>query len=211
MVAALARSGHRGLTVDLCTDEPLVDVGDYAQLAAAQVPACNRPIVVAHSGSGTLLPAIAQALDAAAMVWLAAYIPDFTGGRSLLDEIHADPTHLFHADWLGVDPTTDTAAARRFLFHDCDPDLQQWALTTMRAFTPTAAYRHTPSTQSPTIASTYIAATADRTLRTDWMLQAATDRLGVHAATIDAGHCPHVSRPQAVADILTTIRSGRLC
>jgi pimeloyl-ACP methyl ester carboxylesterase len=116
---------------------------------------------------------------------------------------------LFHADWLGVDPTTDTSAARRFLFHDCEPDLQQWALTTLRAFIPTAAYRHTPSAESPTISSTYIAPTADRTLRTDWMLQAASNRLGVHAATVDAGHCPHVSRPEAVADILTTIRSSR--
>ena len=63
------------------------------------------------------------------------------------------------------------------------------------------------SSRSP--ASTYIAASADRTLRTDWMLQAATDRLGVQAATVDSGHCPHVSRPEAVADILTTIRSSR--
>jgi hypothetical protein len=112
------------------------------------------------------------------MVWLAAYIPDFTSGRSLFDEIQAYPTRLFHADWLGVDPTTDTSAARRFLFHDCEPDLQQWALTTLRAIIPTAAYRHTASAESPTIPSTYIAPTADRTLRTDWMLQAASNRLG---------------------------------
>lgn len=209
MVAALARRGHRGITVDLGTDEPTSSVGDYAHLAAAQVPACDRPVIVAHSGSGALLPTIAKVLDAAAMVWLAAYIPDFINGRSLLDEIQAYPTRLFHADWLGVDPTADTSAARRFLFHDCDPDLQQWALTTLRAFTPTAAYQHRPNAESPTIPSICIAATADRTLRTDWMLQAASDRLGVHAVTIDAGHCPHVSRPEAVADILSTIRSSR--
>lgn len=209
LVAALTRRGHRGVTVDLWTDEPLVGVGDYAQLAAAQVSACNGPVVVAHSGSGALLPIIAEALDATAMVWLAAYIPDFTNRRSLFDEIQAYPTRLFHADWLGVDPTADTSAACRFLFHDCDPDLQQWALTTLRAFAPTAAYRHRPSAESPTIPSICIAATADRTRRTDWMLQAASDRLGVHAATVDAGHCQHVSRPEAVADILTTIRSSR--
>jgi hypothetical protein len=89
IVAALARRGHRGVTVDLWTDEATLDVGDYAQLAVAQVPTCNGPVVIAHSGSGALLPTIAEALDAAAMVWLAAYIPDFTSGRSLFDEIQA--------------------------------------------------------------------------------------------------------------------------
>ncbi|MDD4866914.1 MAG: alpha/beta hydrolase, partial [Mycobacterium sp.] len=131
LVAGLARRGHRGVTVDLCADEPIFDVDDYARLAAAQVPACNGPVVVAHSGSGTLLPAIAEALDAAAMVWLAAYVPDFIDGRSLLDEIRTHPKRLFHADWLGVDPAADTSAATEFLFHDCDPQLQQWALTTL--------------------------------------------------------------------------------
>ena len=130
LVAALTRRGHRGVTVDLWTDEPLVGVGDYAQLAAAQVSACNGPVVVVHSGSGALLPIIAEALDATAMVWLAAYIPDFTNRRSLFDEIQAYPTRLFHADWLGVDPTADTSAACRFLFHNCDPNLQQWARPT---------------------------------------------------------------------------------
>jgi pimeloyl-ACP methyl ester carboxylesterase len=32
--------------------------------------------------------------------------------------------------------------------------------------------------------------------------QATRERLGVEPVEIDAGHCPHVSRPERVADIL---------
>lgn len=47
---------------------------------------------------------------------------------------------------------------------------------------------------------------ADRTLRSDWMRRAARQRLGTEPIVIDAGHCPHVSRPGMLADILTTLR-----
>ncbi|MBV8348165.1 MAG: hypothetical protein JOZ49_11715 [Mycolicibacterium sp.] len=161
--------------------------------------------MVAHSGSGTLLPAIAGALNAVAIVWLAAYIPDFVNGRSLNEEIQTDPTGLFHREWIGVDPTSDPAAARHFLFHDCNPDLQDWAMRTLRAFVPAAGYQHKPSSDPPEAASTVIAPTRDRTLRADWIARAAAERLGVEPLLIDAGHCPHVSRAESLADVLVRI------
>ena len=48
---------------------------------------------------------------------------------------------------------------------------------------------------------------ADRTLRPEWLRQAARQRLGTEPATIDAGHCPHVSQPRILADILTALRN----
>jgi len=50
-------------------------VADYARHAAAQAGnAGARPVVVAHSGAGVLLPAIAEAVSAVTAVWLAAYV-----------------------------------------------------------------------------------------------------------------------------------------
>ncbi|MBV8291103.1 MAG: alpha/beta hydrolase [Mycobacterium sp.] len=205
---ALEHRGHRGVSVDLHTDEPMADVDDYGRLAASQVAARGDIAVIAHSGSGTLLPAIAAALDAVAVVWLAAYIPDFVNGKSLAEEIQLDPAELFHRDWIGVDPTTDTAAARHFLFHDCNPDLQDPAIHPLRAVGPAPGYQQKPGRRPPQVASTVITPTQDRTLRADWIRRAATERLGVQPLLIDAGHCPHVSRAESLAEILVNIGSN---
>jgi hypothetical protein len=63
-------------------------VADYARTAATQAgePA-DRRVVVGHSGAGVLLPAIAAATRAAAVVWLAGYVPDLADGRSMADDI----------------------------------------------------------------------------------------------------------------------------
>lgn len=53
---------------------------------------------------------------------------------------------MFHPDWLGADPTSDPQLALRFLFHDCDPQDQQWALGTLRPFNPgPTVYQHSPA------------------------------------------------------------------
>ncbi|WP_223830363.1 alpha/beta fold hydrolase [Nocardiopsis quinghaiensis] len=206
---SLARRAHHSVVVDLPTEEPELTVGDYTRSAADQVDGRVRhPVVVAHSGSGVLLPAIADAVGAAAMVWLAAYVPDFVGGRSLIEEIQDDPTALFDPDWIGVNPVADHRAARRFLFHDCPDRTQEWALGTLREFAPAAVYGHGPVPERPGVESTFVLPTADRTLRPDWMRQAAVRRLGVRPREVDAGHCPHVCRPEATADILHGLRPG---
>lgn len=159
-----------------------------------------------HSGAGVLLPAIAEAVNAATAVWLAAYVPDLAGGTSMLDDIKTQRDAVFHPDWLGVDPTSDPALALRFLFHDCGPQSQQWALGTLRLFNPgPAVYQRSPSALPPGISRAAIVPAADRTLRPEWMRQTARQRLGVEPVAINAGHCPHVSQPLILADILTAL------
>ena len=46
-------------------------------------------------------------------------------------------------------------------------------------------------------------AAGDRTLQPDWMRQAARQRLGTQPVEVNAGHCPHVSQPELIADLLT--------
>ncbi|AUI60626.1 alpha/beta fold hydrolase [Amycolatopsis sp. BJA-103] len=192
----LTAAGHRAIAVDLLTSREL-PVDGYAQHARDQYDG-ERPVVVAHSGAGVLLPSIAEALDARAMVWVAAYIPDFAGGKSLRDEVQA----LFTPEWIGVDPTADPAKASEFLFHDCDPETEHRALDTLRLFNPAVLAAH-PAGPAPEIPSTVIVPARDRTLKPEWMRAAARERLGVTAIEIDAGHCPHVSRPAELAGILT--------
>ncbi len=161
-------------------------------------------MVVGHSGAGVLLAAIATAAQASAVVWLAAYVPDLVGGQSMLEDIQAQRDAIFQPDWLGVEPTSDQRLALRFLFHDCDPRTQQWALGTLRLFNPgPVVYQHAPEPLPPAITCAFILPTGDRTLRPEWMRQAARHRLAAEPVEVNAGHCPHVSQPGTIADVLT--------
>ena len=204
LARVLRAGGHDVTAIDLPVDRPEWTVADYAREAATQAgePA-GRRVVAAHSGAGMLLPAIAATTRASAIAWLAAYVPDFSGGRSMAEDVRASRDVMFHPDWLGVDPTGDPQLALRFLFHDCDPQTRDWALGTLRLFNPgPAVYQHEPAPLLSGITSSVIVPAGDRTLRPDWMRQAARQRLGVEPVEVDAGHCPHVSQPEAVAAIL---------
>jgi imidazolonepropionase-like amidohydrolase len=125
LAAALERDGHAAHAVDLPTDQPDLTPEEYAQIVREQAAGAVRPIVVAHSASGILLPAAARALDARHQVWLAAWVP---GAEASLDqEVRRDPAAVFNPDWLGKDPTDDPAVATEFLFHDCDAETLEWA------------------------------------------------------------------------------------
>jgi len=67
--------GARG-TAAHAIDLPELLAADYAQFVAAAVPGAERPVVVAHSGSGPLLPALVESLDASRQVWPAAWVPE---------------------------------------------------------------------------------------------------------------------------------------
>jgi pimeloyl-ACP methyl ester carboxylesterase len=205
--SSLRTRGHHAWTVNLPTDNPALLARDYAQIIRAQVdPGAADPVVLAHSGSGPLLPAAAQALHARHVVWLAAAVPDLSGGRSFIQEVQADPTRVMNPEWLGKNPVEDPVLATYFLFHDCDLATLQWALTTLRLFAPRASYQEIPvPAAGSTPPSTFILPTADRTLRPEWMRQAARERLGVEPIEVPGGHCPHVSRPEHVADILDAL------
>lgn len=197
--AALAARGHQCQSVDLtkvAADSPAVV---YAEDLAEKL-GVTSPVVVAHSGSGLLLPLIARALHAIHQVFLAAWIPN--GKQSLIAELDVDPTGIFHGDWRGKDPTGDADVARHFLFHDCDVATTIWALSTLRPFDLGAVYGEVVPLAAE-IPATVIVPEADRTLRAEWMCQASRERLGVKSIVIPGGHCPHVSRPDTVADLLS--------
>jgi pimeloyl-ACP methyl ester carboxylesterase len=197
----LGERGHSTHAVQL-EESPASTTRDFAESIAAQVSDCDaHPIVVAHSGSGMLLPDAARRLGACHQVWLAAMIPS-PFGKTLIDELRESAQDMFNPEWIGVDPTNDTAAAMYFLFHDCQWARARWALDTLRRFRD--FYDH-PVSLAHEIPSTYVLCEDDRTLRPDWSRVAASERLKTEPTVIKSGHCPHVSSPELVADILTDV------
>lgn len=198
LVEALVRRGHRAATVDLPTDRPELLAQDYAEIARQQVGDDGAPIVLAHSASGLLLPAASERLGARHQVWLAAWVPD--PEASFLEEVGRNAPEAFDPDWIGKDPADD-AVAVEFLYHDCDQETIDWALSTRRLFLPQAVYEQRIPFEN-TIPSTYVVATLDCTIRPDWQRRMARERLGVSPIEIATGHCPHVSQPERLAAIL---------
>lgn len=199
LVRALEQRGHRAHAVDLPTNEPEFRTHDYAKIIRRQVFSIEKPVTVAHSGSGVLLPAAARALDASRQVWLAAWVPD--PNASFSEEVAQHAEQAFNPDWIGKDPTIDASVATRFLYHDCDQQTLEWALTTRRLFVPLGAFTEQVSLDDGT-PSTYIVATEDRTIRPDWQRQMARERLRVEPIEIRSGHCPNVSQPDVLAELL---------
>jgi hypothetical protein len=96
LAGALTRRRNRVQAVDLPTGQPELLAADYAGLAAGQVAdTMDHPVVVAHSGSCLLLPAIAREVGARRLVWLAGYIPGPAGGPSFAGEIKAAGSEMF--------------------------------------------------------------------------------------------------------------------
>jgi pimeloyl-ACP methyl ester carboxylesterase len=199
LISELEARGARGHAVDLPNDRPELLAQDYASFLADHYGDLDNPIVLAHSGSGPLLPAAATALGAQRQVWLAAWVPH--PSLSFIGDVRAHKEEAFDPDWIGQDPTVDDDAAIQFVYHDCDAETQAWALTTRRPFFPEAAYNEAIALE-PAIPSTYILALEDRTIRPEWQRKMALERLGVEPIQLPGGHCPNVSRPTHLAEIL---------
>jgi len=203
VVQELERRGHRVLTPAFClerSDEGLLFHTQTLVDALEQwaVPATHL-ICVAHSAGGTYLPLVAERRPMRRMVFLAAAVP--RPGVSLREVFRSDPS-MFNPAWIGQNPM-DESVAREFVFHDCPPERLDWALSTRVYFYAKRAMEEPcPLRSWPAVPARYIVCTEDRTITPGWQRKVAREWLGVEPIEIPGGHCPNVSRPEVLADIL---------
>jgi pimeloyl-ACP methyl ester carboxylesterase len=204
LVPELQRLGQQALRVDLPND-PAASATRYADVIAYAIPEDRQDVtVVAHSASGLFLPLVPSRRRVRRLVFLAAVLPQI--GASLIDQLKENPS-MMNPDWLGKNPVDDDRIAREFLFHDCTPETAEWALKTRRLTNARQAIMETcPLERWPEVPCTYILCTGDRTIQPDWSRHAARERLGCEALELPGGHCPHVSRPRELAEMLAAIR-----
>jgi Alpha/beta hydrolase family len=206
VVDELERRGHRVLTPAFHvsrTDEGLayhaetiVDALRQSGLQSGQV------VCVAHSASGMYLPLVAERWPLRRMVFLAALVP--RPGLSVMDQLRADSSMLNPA-WLGKNPMEDDVALE-FVFHDCPPERLHWALSTRVLFYAKRAMEEPcPLRAWPDVPAAYIVCGEDRTITTGWQRKAAREWLGVEPIELPGGHCPNVSRPETLADVLERV------
>jgi hypothetical protein len=159
-------------------------------------------VCVAHSVSGMYLPIVAQQWRPRRMIFLAALIPQ--AGRSVIEQFNADPS-MFNPAWIGKNPMDDSVALE-FVYHDCPTNRIVWALSTRVFFYAKKAMEEQCSLSVwPPVPASYIACLDDRTIAPAWQIRAARERLNVEPCVLPGGHCPNVSRPEALAKLLIEI------
>lgn len=200
----LERKKHTVITPELPADEPDASGTRYADVIADSIAEREAPIVVAHSASGWFLPLVAARRPVRRLVYLAATVPRI--GCSFLERLQSEP-EMINPAWVGKDPREE-AVANEFLFHDCPPERLAWAHATLRLLIARrVATEHYPLEEWPAVPVSYIVCSDDRTINPVWSRKIARDELGVEPMEIPGGHCPYVSRPDVLADILMEIES----
>jgi pimeloyl-ACP methyl ester carboxylesterase len=197
--AELENKGHTVITPELPIDEPEAGAAFYADVIAAAIPENEEPIVVGHSAAGWFLPLVAVRRRLHRMVFLAAMVPRI--GMSFLEQLKAEPG-MMNPAWIGKDPR-EWAVADEFLLHDCPPERLAWAHSTIRVLQLRGLMgERYPLGKWPDVKACSIVGSEDRTISPAWSRQIARQLLGVKPMELLGGHCPYISRPKEMADIL---------
>ena len=209
VVHELERRGHTALTPAFQVNRTDEGAAWHADTIVETLKTSGHEpadvVCVGHSASGMYLPLVAERWLPRRMVFLAAVIP--RPGISIMDQVRTDPS-IFNPAWIGKNPMDDEVALE-FVFHDCPPSRLDWALSTRIYFYARRALEEPcPLMTWPPVPATYIACLEDRTITPAWQRRAAREWLGVEPIEIQSGHCPNVSQPEELADILAKISEG---
>jgi pimeloyl-ACP methyl ester carboxylesterase len=226
LIPYLEAQGHKTLAMNLPIENSSATLSQFADVIIQALPKTDDDIVVVgHSMAGTIIPLVAESIKVRQLVFLAALIP--YPGISTLDQFAhhldsdtlklfnyqpKDPSKLekFHSEPGMFEPASvgqdfsDKAVLMDFFYHDCQPDVAQWALSKSRSQQFMGyIFEMNPLKALPAVERKYIACTYDRILSPAWSRYAARQRLGVDAIELPCGHCPHLSRPELLASVLT--------
>jgi len=200
----LTAQGHTVAAPDLPKKTNDWGLSEYAAEIARSIGG-PETVVVAHSFSGVFLPLLPGLRPCGLLVFLAAVIPE--PGKSVRQQF-AEDAGMFTQDWISAgprwfDPAQRDQLSAEFLFPDCDEAALPWALGTVEVFdTRHVVTEPSPLVTWPDVPTASIVASRDRTLTAEWGRKATRRVLGREPFEIDTGHCPHVSRPAELADML---------
>jgi pimeloyl-ACP methyl ester carboxylesterase len=227
LIPYLEAQGNKTVTMDLPIENASATLSQFADAVIQALPKTDDDIVlVGHSMAGTIIPLVAEAVKVRQLVFVTSLIPH--PGISTLDQFshHLDSETLKSFNYQPKDPSklqqfhdepdmyepasvgkdySDEAVLRDFFFHDCQPDVLQWAISKSRSQQSMAyMFETNPLKVLPKVERKYIVGTDDRIISPTWSRYAARKRLGVDGIELASGHCPHLSCPELLAEVLTS-------
>ncbi len=206
LIPELEARGHSAIAMNLPIEEADAGAVRYAEVVLQALQGVHDDVVlVGHSMSGLVIPIVANQRPIRKLVYLAAGIPKV--GTSVDERIEqGDESDMFHPAPQAKGSLQDEAVAMELLFHDCKPDVARWAVSELRDQASRLVFSEVSPIQTmPDVESAYIVCTEDRTFTTAWSKRAAHELLGVEAIALPGGHCPQLSRPIHLAEVLTSI------
>lgn len=210
LVAELAEQGYAAVAMDLPTEDCDAGAREYAQAVVdALSDVQDEVVLVGHSVGGLTVPLVATMRPVQTMVFVAAGVP--SPGRSHWDQSQDGRLRVGGVyeravvDDQGRNLLPPDVAAD-VLYHECPPDVAQWAASQLRWQAQKIVREPTPLDEWPNVPSRYVVCRRDRIVRTEWQLAEASVRVGDRSPVeLDSDHSPMLSRPRELAAVLADI------
>lgn len=187
----LRAHGHMTVAPDLPIEDDAAGLDEYAATVVEAIADRGDVVVVAQSFGGYVAPIVAEQTGARLIVLVAAMIP--SPGESAEDMFANTSWEPEHLD----DPST-----REVFYHDVPPALADEAMSRGRRQSDTPGRQPWPLAAWPDIPTRFVLCRDDRFFPARWLRPLVRDRLGIEPDQIDSGHCPALSHPRELSELL---------
>ena len=191
VAAELRKSGHDVVTMDLPVEDDSAGLSEYADVVVDAIGDRSNLVVVAQSFGGYVAPIVCDRVSAKLLVLVAAMVP--SPGETA-DEMFENT---------GYEPKEQEDSSDLAVFyHDVPPRLAARAIARGRRQSETPGKEPWPLEAWPDVPTRFVLCRNDRLFPRAWMRRVVRKRLGIVPDEIDSGHCPALSRPRELADLL---------
>jgi pimeloyl-ACP methyl ester carboxylesterase len=192
--AELRARGHDVVTMDLPVEDDSADLSTYADAVIDAIGSRRTNlVVVAQSFGGYTAPIVCDRVQTKLLVLVAGMVP--APGESC-DEMWPNTRY-------GEDGNSQRYSELALFYHDVPEALAREALSRGRPQSETPGREPWPLAAWPNVPTKFILCRNDRLFPRRWLQRVVRDRLGITPDEIDSGHCPALSRPRALADMLS--------
>jgi pimeloyl-ACP methyl ester carboxylesterase len=189
--ADLRRRGHHTVAPDLPTDDDTAGLSQYADVVVDAIGGRRDVVVVAQSFGGYVAPIVAERVGARLIVLVAGMVPQpGETAEELFRNTRWQPGQ------------GDDTGTRAVFYHDVPDELAEAAMAHGRRQSDTPGREPWPLARWPDLPTRFILGRDDRFFPAAWLRTVVTERLGLTPDEIDSGHCPALSRPHDLADLL---------
>jgi pimeloyl-ACP methyl ester carboxylesterase len=189
--AELRNRGHDTVAPDLPVEDDTAGLDRYADVVIEAVGDRKDVVVVAQSFGGYVAPLVAARIGARLIVLVAGMVPKAgETAEEMFRNTGWQPTGLGDSSTIAV------------FYHDVPPELAKQALAHERQQSDTPGAEPWPLAAWPDIPTCAVLGRQDRFFPAKWLRSVIRDRLGIEPDEIDSGHCPALSRPRELAELL---------
>jgi pimeloyl-ACP methyl ester carboxylesterase len=190
--AEVRARGHHSVAPDLPIDDDTAGLQQYADVVVDAIGSVDDVVVVAQSFGGYVAPLVAQRVNARLIVLIAGMIP-----------APHESAEMMFASTAWQPERLEDSSTRALFYHDVPDELAAEALRRGgRPQSDTPGQQPWPLDAWPTIPTRFIVCRNDRFFPPRWLRPLVHQRLGIDPDEIDSGHCPALSRPRELAQLL---------